>query len=100
MIWYRFEGLTHWIVHLPMILAGLGLCLLGLLDIGTGSFEVSSNASFDGVSPIFTLLRHSLPLAIVLIVYVLTYFGSLIALTCLSRRKNVTFEMSTFRWTE
>ena len=59
-----------------MILAGGGLCLLGMLAIGNNNVTVTEDGVLPGNSPIWKLLFHALPLVIIMLVYVLVLFGT------------------------
>ena len=92
MIWYRFSGVSHWIVHLPMLGSGATLCLLGLLDLGQYEIGVSYTVEqgsmvTKGDAPITALLFDELPLVIVMLVYIWTYFATLILIGCVHRKK-------------
>ena len=87
MIWYKFEGLAHWVIHAPMIVAGVFLALLGLLDIGDRTITISQSGNLIGNSAIYNLLWTNLPLLIVALVYLFVYFGALIAMHFIHKRK-------------
>lgn len=78
-IWYRFEGKMQWLLHGTMMLAGTGLCLLGLLDLGHAEVEASitaeSDIDFEIPSLMYRLTESGLPLIIVFMVYTSVYLG-------------------------
>lgn len=66
----------HLSVHLPMVLAGTGLGLAGLLDIGPQVINVMQADELVGANPMFRLLAIKLPLLLVAAVYALVYHAS------------------------
>ena len=87
LVWYRFVGIAHWVIHAPMLISGVTLCLLGLLDLGNPTISLGPDGTQEGHSAIIDLTYHSLPLAIVMIVYIGTYYISWFVMSCVQRVK-------------
>jgi hypothetical protein len=69
----------HKYQHYLQPILGLGLSLLGLLDIGNHSITLDSLGDLDGSTPMYTLIGRHLPLVIVGAVYVVAYFGGMVS---------------------
>ena len=73
MTWYRFAGIAHNLLHLPQIIFGIALSLLGVLDLGPKGFDVNSLDSKDHftshVNPLYRVMLDKVPLVIVAVVY-------------------------------
>lgn len=92
MLWYRFHGPGHFIIHGFQIAAGVVLGLLGLLNIGSkhGNFAVIGEGEQDlmkSVNPMYRLTLVGAPLVVVMAVYLITYLGSTCAMAYLNWRK-------------
>lgn len=99
MIWNRYRGIGHWIVHGLGLAGGVSLCLLGLLALGHKSVPVNfglSNETIDtdSVAPLYTLVFYDVPLVVVMGVYLLVNVGSavLMAFFHWRRKQGVYFE--------
>jgi hypothetical protein len=95
MLWYRFEGPAHVIIHASQICAGIILSLLGLLNIGpqTADFlQVEQSDFLATVNPMHQLSLSSLPLVVVMLVYLCTFLGSTLALVYVHRRRGDIYE--------
>jgi hypothetical protein len=83
MLWYRFEGPGHIIIHSFQIGAGLILGMLGMLNIGPAwaNFTESEGPGWiKTANPMYQVALTSLPLVIVMLTYLVTYLGSTCAL--------------------
>ena len=75
MTWYRFTGTSHYLLHVPQVLFGVALCLLGLLDLGPKKFDIQTIiqkghfSRHHDVNPLYRLLLDKAPLVIVACVY-------------------------------
>lgn len=69
LLWYRFNGPVHWLIHGPQLVGGLALALLGLLDLGSKTYDVTQGYAYAHVNRTYRLLESSWILAVVLIVY-------------------------------
>lgn len=92
MLWYRFHGPGHFIIHGCQIVAGIILGLLGLLNIGSkyGNFVnigEENNNFLGSVNPMYRLALIGVPLVVVMGVYLITYLGSTCAMAYLHWRK-------------
>lgn len=82
MIWNRYRGVAHWVIHGAQLVASLVLLLLGLLSRGSKQIHVEGfldgveDLSLDTLVPIYDLVALGLPLVIVLVVYFVAYAGS------------------------
>jgi len=70
-----------------MILAGVGIGLLGLLDIGSQVINVMQEDELTGTNPMFKLLAIKMPLLLVAAVYVGVYHASAASLSCNQARR-------------
>ena len=90
MLWYRFKGPAHWIIHGPQLLGGVALGFLGFLDMGNKNVElvIEKPAYLDlqHVNPLYRVVTHDVPLAVVAGVYLVSYLGSVIALHIFARK--------------
>lgn len=85
-LWYRPIGLSHYLAHALQITAGLGLSLLGLLDIGSkhiGGDDTTGN--FGKTNDLYRLVSRRAPLAIILGVYAGVYYGGLLGVSLMGR---------------
>ena len=87
MVWYRFVGVAHWIIHAPMLFSGVALALLGLLDLGDAGAHVGLDGVHLGNAAIVKLTYQSLPLVIIMLVYVYTYWASFMIMGCVDKKK-------------
>ncbi|WWD22293.1 hypothetical protein CI109_106784 [Kwoniella shandongensis] len=90
MIWYRYHGPAHWIVHGFQLSLGLILALLGLLDIGGRDVKIFADdreGELENVNPMYWLVQTKTPLLIVACVYGLAYLGSIFVLNQVERYK-------------
>lgn len=93
MVWYRFHGPGHFVIHGFQIGAGIILGLLGLLNIGSKHGEFASIGDDDhrdllgSVNPMYQITLLGVPLVVVMAVYLITYLGSTAAMIYLHRRK-------------
>lgn len=92
MLWYRFLGPGHFIIHGCQIAAGIILGLLGLLNIGNkhGQFAVLEDDPehhSQNVNPMYQLTMVGAPLIVIMGVYLITYLGSTCAMTWIQWRK-------------
>lgn len=93
MLWYRFRGPGHFIIHGFQIAAGVLLGLLGLLNIGSkhGDFAVIGDEEqqniMASVNPMYQLTLVGVPLVVVMVVYLVTYLGSTCAMSYIHWRK-------------
>ena len=92
MIWYRFEGYAHYIIHAGMLLAGSGLALLGLLDIGSHHADLEGPSLLQGTAPILRLVGAQAPLIVVALTYWLVYYSAQIMLHVLDKLRGDVFE--------
>ena len=92
MIWYRFEGYAHYIIHTLQIVAGICLGLLGLLDIGRLQADLDGPDLLQGTAPILRLMGHQAPLIIVAVTYWSVYYITQAALLVLDRLRGDVFE--------
>ncbi|WRT63428.1 uncharacterized protein IL334_000333 [Kwoniella shivajii] len=80
MLWHRYKGICHSIIHGIWVLLGLVLCSLGLLDIGKKDFDIfasSVEAELSGINPMYWLIHTRTPLLIVVAVYLFAYIATL-----------------------
>lgn len=75
-----------------MILFGTTLSLLGLLDIGSSDIDLLQQDELSGTNWMFRLLSLKLPLAIVVAVYALVYYGGVIGLRVVHRCRGDVYE--------
>ena len=94
MLWYRFQGQGHYIIHGFQISAGVFLGLLGLLNIGgkhgeyaTIEEEESVSQLFKTINPMYRLVILGAPLVVVMGVYLVTFLGSTLVMTWVHWRK-------------
>jgi hypothetical protein len=87
MLWTPYRGLAHWVVHGTQYVGGVILALLGLLDIGGKTLDLSQEDNLAGTNPFYHLVSMSWPLGIVAIVYVLIYAVPVIVLAVLHKKK-------------
>ncbi|KAK8845345.1 hypothetical protein IAR55_006058 [Kwoniella newhampshirensis] len=90
MLWYRYNGPAHWIVHGFQLCLGFILALLGLLDIGGRDVDVfarSTRGELQGVNPMYWLVNTRTPLVIVVCVYLLAYLGSILVVGQIQERR-------------
>lgn len=73
MTWYRFNGPRHYLLHLPQILLGIALSMLGFLDLGPKKFDLRGldrdDHFVEHVNPLYRVLLEKAPLVIVAVVY-------------------------------
>ena len=63
-------------VHALQIVAGLGLGLLGFLDIGSKRVTLDGSDGLNHhLNPLYVLLQARMPLVMVLLVYALVFVG-------------------------
>ncbi len=72
MLWHRFRGFSHYIIHGMLIMSGVALSLLGCLDIGDQKVIVDSQGNIASQSPLFALLNAGVPLIPVFLTYLFT----------------------------
>ncbi|WWC85579.1 uncharacterized protein L201_000443 [Kwoniella dendrophila CBS 6074] len=80
-LWYKYKGISHSIIHGIWILLGFTLSCLGLLDIGSKNFDIFADTVKDelkGVNPMYWLVHARIPLVIVMVFYVIAYGSSLL----------------------
>ncbi|WRT65361.1 uncharacterized protein IL334_002304 [Kwoniella shivajii] len=90
MLWYRYNGIAHYIVHLSWLLLGLILSLLGLLDIGNQNFEIKDGGldqEFKNTNPMYHLVDARVPLVMVLVIYLIANYGTIFLLGIVHRIK-------------
>lgn len=78
------KHVTSRLVHLIPFIVGVTLALLGLLAIGDKRFNFDTS---DFYNPYYKLLSATLPLAVVIIAYMISYFGGELGLWWIARRK-------------
>jgi hypothetical protein len=71
-----------------MISTGVGLALLGLLDIGPKAIDVMQEDYLAKTNRMYRLLGSRWPLVVVMGVYFVVYFGGLVGSRFLKKRKN------------
>jgi hypothetical protein len=91
MTWYRFTGIAHNLVHLPQIILGVALSLLGMLDLGPKRFDIDSLDSKDHfitrVNPLYRTILDKAPLVIVAAVYLVVWLVTAGGLWWADRRR-------------
>ena len=74
-----------------MLSSGLALCLFGLLDLGEWyvtvvfDYATKTGGTNEGHAPITKLLYEDMPLVVVTLVYVPTWYGTFITADCVQR---------------
>ena len=92
-IWYRFDGIGHWIVHSIQFVTGVILCLLSLLNIGGAKVDVlNSDDITPNSAPIYRLLAKHAPLVIVACAFVGMYIGTALVLEILHHTRGGIYE--------
>lgn len=83
LVWNHYRGPGHWIIHGFQLAAGVTLCLLGMLSIGSKHIDVqvllettAQNTHSAPIAPLYDVIILGLPLIIVLAVYLFAYVGS------------------------
>jgi hypothetical protein len=75
MAWNQTSS-TGYIIHAFQIITGLGLGLLGLLDIGSERVTLDGSDGLDHhLNPLYVLLQARVPLVMVLAVYGVVFVG-------------------------
>lgn len=91
MAWYRFTGVAHNLVHVPQIIFGVALGLLGLLDIGPKQFNIADIDGDDNfvtqVNPLYRVVFDEAPLIIVAVVYLVVWLITALGLWWVGRRE-------------
>ena len=91
MLWYRFHGSAHWIIHISQLVGGVSLALLGLLDLGPKDIVLvtqhPAHIDLEHVNPLYRVVGDDIPLTVVAAVYLATYLGSAAILRFQQRRK-------------
>lgn len=95
-LWYRYDGIAHHIIHGGQVVMGICLALLGFLDVGQKRIRFLDN---DGnmntdisLNPLYNLLSVGLPLMVVFLVFLLLYAGSIAVLWTLHRWRGHVWE--------
>lgn len=91
-IWYPYSTPAHCIIHLSMIVFGVGLAMLGLLDVGSVEIDIMRKDELNKTNIMFRLLSSKLPLGIVVMVYGGVYCGTLAVLALLDRIKGGVYQ--------
>lgn len=90
MAWYRFTRIAHYLIHLPQIIFGVALGLLGLLDIGPKRFnigDIQDDSSFvTSVNPLYRVVFDEAPLVIVAVVYLVVWLITVAGLWWVERK--------------
>lgn len=90
MAWYRFTGTAHYLIHLPQIIFGVALGLLGLLDIGPKKFNIgdigTDNNWTTTVNPLYRVVLDEAPLVIVAVVYLVVWLITVAGLWWVDRK--------------
>ena len=78
MAWYHFTGRSHYLLHLPQIIFGVILCLLGMLAIGTQEIDYQKVAQgdfdlFGDLNPLYRIASNGALLGMVAGMYVVTW---------------------------
>ncbi|ORX33247.1 hypothetical protein BD324DRAFT_640417 [Kockovaella imperatae] len=94
-LWYRFEGIGHWIVHSLQFGTGVILCLMTLLDIGPETINVTADDILAGTAPIYQLLGTQTPLIIIAAAFFIQTFVTLFILDIVNRLKGGVFDQRT-----
>lgn len=86
MAWNKTSS-TGYIIHAIQMISGLGLGLLGLLDIGSKRVTLDgSDGLIHHLNPLYVLLQARIPLVMVLAVYGVVYVGGSVTGLVLGRR--------------
>lgn len=75
-----------------MLIFGIGLAMLGFLDVGSRDIDFMRQDELSGTNWMFRLLSSKLPLGIVVIVYAGVYCGGLLGLGILHRVRGGVYE--------
>jgi len=75
-----------------MAISGVALSLLGFLAVGKTKIRLDLDSTeifydMDKIAPMYVLVVYYAPLAIVLGVYALVYFGAAIFMGCMRRKR-------------
>lgn len=81
---------TGYIIHAIQMISGLGLGLLGLLDIGSKRVTLDGSDGLNHhLNPLYVLLQARLPLVMVLGVYGTVFVGGTVTARVMRKRKRV-----------
>lgn len=79
---------TRYVIHAIQMIAGLGLGLLGFLDIGSKRVTLDGSDGLNHhLNPLYVLLQARLPLVMVLGVYGAVFVGGSITGSVLGRKR-------------
>jgi len=86
MAWNKTTS-TGYIIHAIQMISGLGLGLLGFLDIGSKRVTLDGSDGLNHhLNPLYVLLQARMPLVMVLAVYGVVYAGETVTGMALGRR--------------
>jgi len=89
MAWSKTTS-TGYIIHIIQMISGLGLGLLGFLDIGSKRVTLDGSDGLNHhLNPLYVLLQARMPLVMVLAVYGVVYVGGTVAVRVMRRRRRL-----------
>jgi len=87
MAWNKTTS-TGYIIHIIQMISGLGLGLLGFLDIGSKRVTLDGSDGLNHhLNPLYVLLQARMPLVMVLAVYGVVYVVGTVTGMILGRRR-------------
>lgn len=76
---YHLQGVSHRIVHWSQLITGVVLALLGLLDLGGGSYVDKDGKRSDKINAMYRLVDSDGAIAVVACVYTAVNIGTIVS---------------------